>query len=86
MYVQDRYALLVGHGCESKDLHGPAVTSVHIQSHLSIWWRDAFCEVSPLRVTPLQAPSLMPDGYALLVNIKMITSADCVVRDYCVFN
>jgi hypothetical protein len=45
-----------------------------------------FCEVSPLRVTPLQAPGLMPGSYALLINIKIITNADYVVRDYLINN
>lgn len=46
----------------------------------------SFCEVSPLRVTPLQAPGLMPDRCALLINIKMITNAGYVVRDYLINN
>jgi hypothetical protein len=76
-------APLVGRGCEVSDRGtevciGHSATSVRIHPSRSSY----LCEVNTLRVTPLQAPGLTPDRYSLLINIKMITNADYVVRDY----
>jgi hypothetical protein len=96
-HIKYWYTPLVGRGSElsnhSTDVCiAPSATSIHpyifspLVAVIDLIFHLLFCEVSPFPVTTLQAPGLMPDGYALLINIKMITNADYVARDYLISN